>query len=79
MRNVPPTPLKTLEKLAKVAKKAGLHYVYIGNVYGHAGENTYCPNCGKLLIERQGYAILENNIRNGKCPQCGDRIAGVWK
>jgi len=79
MKNVPPTPVETLEKLAKVAKEAGLHYVYVGNIYGHVDESTYCPTCGKALIRRMGYAILENNVKDGKCPRCGTKIAGVWQ
>ncbi|HID92902.1 MAG TPA: AmmeMemoRadiSam system radical SAM enzyme [bacterium (Candidatus Stahlbacteria)] len=79
LKNLPPTPVGTLERARKIAMDVGLHYVYIGNVPGHVGENTYCPKCGKVLIKRIGYHILENNIVNGKCKFCGQPIPGVWK
>ena len=78
MRNLPPTPLETLERAHRIAKKAGLKYVYIGNVPGHPAENTYCPKCGKILIERRGYTILQNNIKEGECKFCREPIAGIW-
>ncbi len=76
--NLPPTPVETLEKARQIALRSGLRYVYIGNVSGHLGENTYCPRCGKVLIHRYGYAILENNIREGKCIFCAEPIPGIW-
>lgn len=79
LENLPPTPIKTLEQARKVALGVGLHYVYIGNVSGHPAENTYCPQCKKLLIEREGYVIKRNNIVKGKCKFCGKIIAGVWR
>ncbi|HTY13030.1 MAG TPA: AmmeMemoRadiSam system radical SAM enzyme, partial [Candidatus Omnitrophota bacterium] len=79
LQGVPPTPVKTLEDCAKIAKECGLHYVYIGNVYGNAGADTYCPKCGKMVIEREGYAIKRMEVVNGKCRYCGGPIAGVWK
>jgi pyruvate formate lyase activating enzyme len=78
LKNLTPTPVETLEKAREVALKAGLEYVYIGNVPGHPGENTYCPRDGKLLIHRKGYQILENNVVEGKCKFCGQPIPGVW-
>ncbi len=78
IRNLPPTPVKTLEKAYRIAKEVGLHYVYIGNVPGHPAENTYCPKCGKLLIERKGYLIVRNNIKEGACKFCGEAIPGIW-
>lgn len=77
--NLPATPVETLEKAREIGLKAGLRYVYIGNVPGHPGENTYCPQCGRVLIRRYGYEILENNIKNGKCVFCGKEIPGVWE
>ncbi|KPK96941.1 MAG: radical SAM protein [Omnitrophica WOR_2 bacterium SM23_72] len=74
-----PTPVASLERARKIALDCGLKYVYIGNVAGHPAENTYCPRCGKLLIERKGYFILQNNIQDGKCRYCGERIEGVWQ
>lgn len=79
LTGVPPTPVETLEKAYAIAKEEGLNYVYIGNVYGHLKENTYCPRCGKILIKRMGYAIEENNIVDGKCKFCGNKIPGVWR
>jgi len=73
-----PTPVETLERARKIAQDCGLNYVYIGNIAGHPAENTYCPHCKKVLIRRNGYSILENNIQNGKCKFCGEKIPGVW-
>jgi pyruvate formate lyase activating enzyme len=74
-----PTPIETLEKAHKIAKDVGLKYVYIGNVPGHEYNSTFCPYCGKRLIHRVGFSVLENNIANGKCKFCGGKIAGVWE
>lgn len=79
IKNLPATPIKTLENARKVAMEVGLHYVYLGNVRGHKGENTYCPGCGEMLIQRIGYHILQNSIKGGKCPACKHVIAGVWE
>jgi pyruvate formate lyase activating enzyme len=79
LKGVPPSPVKTLEMAYKIAREEGLNYVYIGNVYGHMTENTYCPRCGKVVIKRLGYKILENNLKNGRCKFCGEKIPGVWK
>lgn len=79
MGNLPSTPITTLEKAAEVAKQVGLKYVYIGNVPGNSFENTFCPKCKKIVIRRAGYSILKNNIVNGKCKFCGEKIAGIWE
>jgi pyruvate formate lyase activating enzyme len=79
IKNLPPTPLKTLESCHAIAKATGLHHVYIGNIPGHPAENTYCPGCNKIVIRRISYSILENRIKEGKCPDCGTPIPGVWK
>jgi len=71
-----PTPLKTLLKAKEIARKY-LDYVYIGNIKTQEGENTYCPKCKNLLIERDGFRVLQNNIKNGRC-KCGGKIPGVW-
>jgi pyruvate formate lyase activating enzyme len=78
LKNLPPTPIPTLEEARKVAISVGLHYVYIGNVPGHEGENTYCPTCKKLLIQRTGYRILQNHLIGRKCPSCGHPQPGIW-
>lgn len=70
------TPIEILERACEIGKKAGLHYVYLGNVPGSEGESTFCYNCGATLIKRIGYTIEANNIKNGCCPNCGTQIAG---
>jgi pyruvate formate lyase activating enzyme len=62
-----------------MAQKAGIRYVYIGNVPGHSANHTYCPKCKKAIIKRKGYFIEEFNIKNGKCIYCGTDIPGVWE
>jgi len=79
LKNLPPTPIPTLEKARNVALDGGLNYVYMGNVPGHAGENTYCSNCHKIIIGRVGYRIFENHVVDGKCGFCGQSIPGIWK
>jgi len=80
LANLPPTPVEKLEEAYKIARSAGLKYVYIGNLpVGYPQENTYCPNCGKLLVARAGYEINEINIKDGKCGYCGYKIAGRWE
>ncbi len=79
LENLPPTPIATLEKARNIAMKEGIHFVYAGNVPGHPGENTYCPSCKTMLIERDGYTIIRNQIKDGKCARCGAAVPGVWK
>jgi len=78
LTHLPPTPVSTLEMARGIAQDVGLQYVYIGNVPGHERDNTYCPKCGKLLILRAGFAVLENNVADGRCKFCGERIPGIW-
>ncbi|MBC8490702.1 MAG: radical SAM protein, partial [Bacteroidetes bacterium] len=78
LTNLPATPVSTLEKARYVAIKAGINYIYIGNVPGSDAENTFCPNCNKIIIKRKGYRLLENNIENGKCKFCKTIINGIW-
>jgi pyruvate formate lyase activating enzyme len=73
----PPTPLDTLRRARRIGLAAGLRYVYEGNVPGEGGENTYCYNCNTLLIERYGFAVRQNRIRAGGCPECGAVIDGI--
>ncbi len=79
LRNLPPTPVKTLEEARRTAMDLGLEYVYVGNVSRNPGENTYCPQCKKLVIGRIGYTLTEMNIKDGKCKFCGHPIPGIWK
>ena len=78
LKNLPPTPVETLSIAWDIAKKTGLNHVYVGNVPNHPGNSTYCPNDSRLLIKRQGYTIIENNIIDGKCKFCKTKIAGRW-
>lgn len=78
LTNLPNTPPETLEKQYRIAKAAGVHYSYVGNLPGHEGENTYCHKCGKIVIRRIGFTVLENKLKDGKCPNCGQAIPGVW-
>jgi len=78
LTRLPYTPVATLEEFRDIAMKEGIRYVYVGNVPGHDGENTYCHNCKKLLIERNGYVLKQVNIENGKCRFCGTAIPGRW-
>ncbi len=78
LRNLPPTPVTTLERNRRIGMEAGLEYAYIGNVPGHEGEKTYCPQCKKMVIFRQGYSIGEIHVNKGKCKFCGKPIAGIW-
>jgi len=72
-----PTPLESMQRAEEIGKAAGLHYVYLGNVPGTDGENTYCYNCHTKLIERMGYRIIANHVKDSKCPKCGTEIAGL--
>lgn len=79
MQNLPATPVETLTRAWDIARAEGLHYAYVGNVAGHPGESTYCPKCRKVLIRRQGYAVLEDRLSGtGRCPYDGTRIPGIW-
>ncbi len=78
LMNLPPTPVESLEAARQVALEAGLHYVYLGNVPGHEGNHTYCPNCGDLIVRRAGMATTAMNIVDGRCGNCQMPIAGVW-
>ncbi|MFP3984679.1 MAG: AmmeMemoRadiSam system radical SAM enzyme [Candidatus Bathyarchaeia archaeon] len=72
----PPTKIETLERAYKMAKKAGIQYPYVGNVFGHKYENTYCPNCGELLIHRFSYSVRKYGVtKDKKCPKCGRAVS----
>ncbi len=74
--HVSPTPIEILEKLRQTAIDEGLNYVYLGNVPGHPGEHTYCPKCGRLIIERWGFSIVEWALTEQmECKYCGAKIA----
>lgn len=72
----PPTPIQTLYRAQEIGLEEGLHFVYLGNVDGES--DTICPQCKRPLILRHGLRVVENYLRDGKCPYCGGVIAGVW-
>jgi len=74
LSHLEPTPISTLERARRTGLEVGLNYVYIGNVPGHPGENTYCPQCQALLIQRNVYEIVQYHISEGKCDYCGQTI-----
>jgi len=75
--SAPPTPLAALKTAEEIGREKGIRHIYIGNVWGEAGENTMCWNCGEILIRRSGFRVMENRIEDGKCPDCGAAISGV--
>jgi pyruvate formate lyase activating enzyme len=77
--NLPPTPIATLERAREMALARGLHYVYVGNVPDHPGNQTYCPGCKKVVIRRNGFLVSEVHLKDGRCEYCRQAIAGVWK
>jgi pyruvate formate lyase activating enzyme len=79
LKNLPITPVPTLERAKAIADAEGLHYVYIGNVPGHPAQNTYCPQCRKMLVERAGFTASQMLIRKDSiCPFCRHKIPGIW-
>jgi pyruvate formate lyase activating enzyme len=78
LQHLPPTPVDSLERARDIALAAGLHYPYVGNVPGHAGNHTFCPNCGDEVIERIGFLVKTTRMQDGACTSCGTAIAGVW-
>ncbi|MEM4152901.1 MAG: AmmeMemoRadiSam system radical SAM enzyme [Candidatus Pacearchaeota archaeon] len=79
LTNIKPTEPEFLMKARVIAKNLGLNYVYTGNIIDIEGSTTFCPNCNKPLIVREGFYVKENRLINGKCPYCNEKIAGVWK
>ncbi len=75
---LPRTPVSTLDQVRNTALEAGLKFVYVAKVSGHAGENTYCPGCAKTIIKRLGFVIEELHLKNGACSNCGTPIPGRW-
>jgi len=78
LMNLPPTPQQTLETARQIGLDAGLKFVYISNLAPHMGNHTYCPSCGRVLVKRLGFKVLENHLVQGACPSCRTRIPGVW-
>ena len=77
MKEIPATPLKTLQLAKDIGLETGLNYVYLGNITNHGNADTKCPGCGQILIERINFGIIKNKIQDGCCPNCGMEIAGV--
>ncbi|HVN72913.1 MAG TPA: radical SAM protein, partial [Desulfomonilia bacterium] len=75
----PPTPVATIERACEIGLSEGLHFVYSGNVVGHEGENTYCPNCKKMIIARRGYFIERLNMKGDACGFCSHKIPGRFQ
>jgi pyruvate formate lyase activating enzyme len=81
MTSPPPTRVDDLLRAAEIGRAAGLRYVYAGNLPGRVGEweDTRCPGCGELLVERRGYRVGRNRLaRDGRCPRCERLIPGIW-
>jgi pyruvate formate lyase activating enzyme len=78
LRKIPPTPPETLDRARKIAREAGVRYVYEGNIRSE-GAHTYCPKCGEVVIRRSWHEVTENRMKNGSCGACGFAIAGVWE
>ena len=77
MKDVPRTGIESLRRGLEAGHEAGLKYVYAGNIPGES-ENTLCPVCKEVLIERLGYQILRNSVIDGHCSKCNAKLAGVW-
>lgn len=77
MLDRPATRVEHLLKAREAGRRAGLKHIYLGNVPGTDGENTLCPHCGSVVIHRQGFRLLDANLREGRCADCGQEVAGV--
>lgn len=78
LTDLPPTPVETVERAREIALEEGMRFVYVGNVPGHPGDNTYCPACHRPIIVREGFTVVEYHLRDGACAYCGATIPGVW-
>jgi pyruvate formate lyase activating enzyme len=79
MRDVRPTPRAALRRAREIAKEAGVHHAYTGNVHDPEGDATYCASCGQVLIERRWYELVSWRLEDGACPRCGTRCAGIFE
>ncbi len=77
LKDVPPTPLETMAKAWEIGKSVGLKYVYLGNLPSAEKQNTFCPDCGTLSLERNCFGLIFNHLQEGCCPNCGRKIARV--
>ncbi|MGQ9801815.1 MAG: AmmeMemoRadiSam system radical SAM enzyme [Candidatus Saccharicenans sp.] len=75
--DTPSTPVNTLRKAREIGLAEGLRYIYLGNVWGE-GEDTLCPKCGTTVIRREGFWVKSNLLQDSHCPNCGQKIAGIF-
>jgi pyruvate formate lyase activating enzyme len=78
LRDAPPTGVESMRRALKIGQEAGIRYVYAGNISGES-DDTFCPVCKEMLVERSRFMVLKDAIVDGHCPKCGTKIAGVWK
>ncbi len=78
LANLPPTPVRTLDRVREIAREEGLRHVYIARVPGHEAESTFCPSCNRPVIKRLGFVIEEMHLHDGTCAHCGTAIPGRW-
>ncbi|MBU4425794.1 MAG: AmmeMemoRadiSam system radical SAM enzyme [Proteobacteria bacterium] len=78
LTNIRSTPPDSIKRARDLGYEAGLKYVYTGNLPGDVGEKTFCHNCHELLIDRVGFNVIQNKIKDELCPKCGIKIPGVW-
>lgn len=78
MLTLPRTSVATLHRARKIGIKAGLRYVYCGNIPGEEGEDTFCHQCGQRVIKRTGFRVTQNDVRNGVCSHCSGKVDGIW-
>jgi len=78
LKRLPMTPAATLTQARATALRQGLKYVYVDNLPGHEGANTYCPECTSTVVERLAFTVLKQQVNRGKCQVCGNKIVGVW-
>lgn len=79
LADLPPTPVSSLERARDTALAAGLNYVYLAKVPGHAAETTRCAGCGQVVIERLGFVVDAVALEQDRCGHCGRRLPGVWE
>jgi pyruvate formate lyase activating enzyme len=79
LKNLPPTPVQSLERAKAIADAEGLNFVYVGNVPGHPAESTRCPSCKRVVVERTGFTVGAINLQKGKCRFCKCPVPGVWE
>lgn len=78
IKDLPPTPVVTLERCHGIATEEGLRFVYVGNIPGHPKESTYCPKCHQVVMGRVGFTVTKRNLKDGRCGSCGQEIPGKW-